>query len=332
MTNNEELLLKEAISMIDNRDNIYIISHINPDGDSIGSVLALGLALKKNGYRNITLLIPDEIPKNLLFLPNVELIKNEIVDSKIDLLIALDCGDKSRLGISKSLLESTNFIINIDHHITNTGFGDINIINSNSSSTGEIVYQIIEFMNIDLDKDIATSLYTAISTDTGSFKYDNTTSTTHTIVARLLDVGIDINFINIHLYQSRSIEKTNLLIMSLNTLELFNNGKIAIVSVTREMLRNCKASIDDTDVVVDFIRDIDTVEVACVLKEIDDNIIKIGFRSKNYIDVSLIAKIFNGGGHAKASGCILYSNIKEGKKMILKEIDKAFRWLYEWNN
>lgn len=329
MSDSREMLVKEAISVLNTHSNICITSHVNPDGDSVGSVLALGIALKKNEYKNITIVIPDEIPKNLAFLPGINLIQKEIHVEKIDLLIALDCGDKNRIGISKSLLESADIIINIDHHITNTNFGDINIVNPDSSSTGELVYKLLKLMNAELNKDIAMSLYVAISTDTGSFRYDNTTSATHMIASKLLDLGIDINYININLYQSRSIEKTNLLIKSLDTLELLRNGKIAIAIVTRKMLKYCNATISEADYIIDFIRDIDNVEVACVLKEIDDNTIKIGFRSKNDIDVSLIARAFNGGGHAKASGCTLYSSIEEGKKLVLQEIDKAFRWLYE---
>ncbi|WIV10904.1 bifunctional oligoribonuclease/PAP phosphatase NrnA [Proteiniborus sp. MB09-C3] len=327
MNDNREMLLREALSVINhnNNNNICIVSHVNPDGDSIGSVLALGLALKRNGYRNITMLIPDEIPNNLMFLLGIDLIQKEISVEKIDLLIALDCGDMERIGINKALLESIDFIINIDHHVTNKGFGDINVVDPCSSSTGEMIYRFLELMKVKLDKDIATSLYVAISTDTGSFKYDNTTPVTHMIVSGLLNIGIDINLININLYQSRSIEKTNLLIASLNTLELLKHKKIALVVVTREMIRKCNATINDADIIIDFIRDIDGVEIACIIKEIDDKLIKVSFRSKNYADVSVIAKNFNGGGHVKASGCTLYSSIEEGKILILEEIEKALR-------
>ncbi|MFA5523365.1 MAG: bifunctional oligoribonuclease/PAP phosphatase NrnA [Tissierellales bacterium] len=323
MSNERETLLKEVLSAINQDHNICITSHINPDGDSIGSVLALGLALINKGYSNITLLIPDEIPKNLLFLPGLDLIQREIISTKIDVLIALDCGDLGRIGINKASLESLDFIINIDHHVTNSRFGHINIINPDSSSTGEIIYEILEFMNVKLNKDIATSLYVAISSDTGSFKYDNTTPDTHFIASKLLNLGIDINLININLYQSRSIYKTNLLIDSLNTLELFQDGKLASVIVTREMIKRSNATINDADTIIDFIRDIEGVEVACIFKEIEDNVVKVGLRSKNYVDVSKIAKKFNGGGHIKASGCTLYSSIEEGKIQILNEIKRT---------
>lgn len=325
MSDNGAILLEEIISVIDKYNNICITSHVNPDGDSIGSVLALGIALSKHKSKNITILIPEEIPKNLLFLPGIDLIKKDSCIKKLELLIALDCGDKNRIGIPKSLLESTDFILNIDHHITNTYFGDINIVTPGASSTGEIVYNVLKNMNIDLDKEIATNLYVAISTDTGSFRYDNTSSATHSIASKLFDYGIDINSINVNLYQSRSIEKTYLLIDSLNTLELLKNGKIAIAVVTKKMLQKYNLSINEADIIIDFIRDIDSVDVACLIKEIDEKTIKVGFRSKNNIDVSMISKNFGGGGHAKASGCTLSSNVDEGKKLILKEINKAFR-------
>lgn len=324
MNNYSELLLK-AISVIENYDNICITSHVNPDGDSIGSVLALGLVIKKKFNKHITMLVPDKVPNNLTFLPGIDLIETDLIGQKVDLFIALDCGDENRLGVEKSLLESVSVVINIDHHITNTDFGHINIVNPKASSTGEIVYDLINHMNVELDKDIATCIYTAISSDTGSFKYDNTTSKTHMIASKLLDARIDTNIINTNLYQSRSIEKTNLLVASLNTLEFFNNKKIGLAMITKKMLEESNATSEETDFVVNFIRDIDIVEVACILKEIDNNTIKISFRSKKHVDVSQIAKAFNGGGHAKASGCTIYMNIEEGKQLVLEEIVKAFR-------
>lgn len=325
MNNDMETLLTKALSLIDSSKNICITSHINPDGDSVGSVLALGMALKKNKCKKIYMIIDDEIPKELLFLPEIDLIKKENSVEELDLLIALDCGDIDRIAVSEKLIKTSKFVINIDHHITNTCFGDLNIISPDSSSTGEMIYDILKSMNMKIDKDIATSLYVAISTDTGSFKYDSTTSKTHVIASELLDAGIDNNYINTNLYHSRSIEKTSLLIASLNSMELLKQGKFALAIVTKEMLEKCNASIEDADIIIDFIRDIDSVEVACIIKEIDDGILKIGFRSKRYVDVSEIAKKFNGGGHIRAAGCKLNCSIEEGKRLILQEIDKVLR-------
>lgn len=325
MSNSIKQLSKDFLNLVNNHSSICITCHVNPDGDSVGSVLALGLSLIEKGYSNITMYIPDDIPDNLKFLPKINLIKNSISNMEFDMVIALDCGDKKRISIDNKTLESVDCLINIDHHITNTEFGDFNFVNPSASSTAEIIYQILEYIDVEINKDIATALYTAISTDTGSFKYDNCTSYTHKIIAKLLSIGIDVNLINVNLYQSRSIEKTRLLINSLNSLELLYNGKLAIAEVTQFMIKNCNANIEDADYIIDFIRDIKGVEVACLLKEIDNNEIKISLRSKTNFDVSLVAKNFQGGGHTKAAGCTINSTLEKSKKLILEEIHRLLR-------
>lgn len=324
MNNSLETLMEEVIKLIQESNNIYIASHVQPDGDNIGSILALGMAIKKlKGKVNI--LKVDDIPSDYYFLPNLELIKEHDADQPIDLFIALDSSDIDRLGLGKQFALRANKIINIDHHVTNDNFGHINIVSTSSGATGEIIYKIIKKMGVEIDKDIATCLYTAISTDTGSFMYSSTSHITHLIVADLLKVGIDNNYINVNLYQSRSIERTRLFINSLNKLECFLDGKIGIIAVTQEMLRDNNTKLEDTEGIVSFIRDIDSIEVACLLKEIDNNEIKISLRSKKEIDVSKVCNKFNGGGHVRAAGCTIYGKIDDAKQLILEEIKIAFR-------
>ena len=297
---------------------------MQPDGDNIGSTLALGMAIKKlKGKVNIIKV--DDIPSDYHFLPNLDIIKEYDVDQDIDLFIALDSSDIDRLGLGEKFALKADKIINIDHHITNDNFGDINIVSASSGATGEIVYEFIKKMGVKIDKDIATCLYTAISTDTGSFIYSNTSYKTHLIVAELLKIGIDNNHINVNLYQSRSMERTKLFIDSLNRLEFFLDGKMGIITVTQEMLRDNNAKLEDTEGIVSFIRDIDSVEVACLLKEIDKNEIKVSIRSKKEIDVSKICNKFDGGGHVRAAGCTIYSEIDTAKELILEEIKMTFR-------
>ena len=324
MNNSLEILMEEVIKLIQESNNIYIASHVQPDGDNIGSILALGMAIKKlKGKVNI--LKVDDIPSDYHFLPNLELIKEHDADRPIDLFIALDSSDIDRLGLGKQFALRANKIINIDHHVTNDNFGHINIVSTSSGATGEIIYKIIKKMGVEIDKDIATCLYTAISTDTGSFMYSSTSHITHLIVADLLKVGIDNNYINVNLYQSRSIERTRLFINSLNKLECFLDGKIGIIAVTQEMLRDNNTKLEDTEGIVSFIRDIDSIEVACLLKEIDNNEIKVSLRSKKEIDVSKVCNKFNGGGHVRAAGCTIYGKIDDAKQLILEEIKIAFR-------
>jgi phosphoesterase RecJ-like protein len=316
--------MDKAIKIIRESESIYLASHVQPDGDNIGSLLALGMALKKIN-KDVKILKVDNIPSDYKFLPSVELIKDYEIEKEIDLFIALDSGDIERLGIGKQFAENANFIINIDHHISNTNFGDINIVSPSAAATGEIVYEFIRKMEIDIDKDIATCLYTAISTDTGSFIYSNTSYKTHLIAADLIKAGIDTSDININLYQRKSFERTRLLIDVVKDMEMYFNNKLGMASVTQELLMSNNAKLEDSEGIISFIRDIDSVEVACLLKEIDEKEIKISLRSKKEIDVSKICAKFDGGGHKRAAGCTLYMGIDEAKKLILKEIKMAFR-------
>ena len=316
--------ISKAIDIIKESKKIYIGSHVQPDGDNIGSLLALGKALNKIN-KDVKILKVDHIPSDYEFLPGIELIKEYEIERELDLFVALDCSDMERLGMGKQFAENANCIINIDHHITNTNFGDINIISPSSAATGELVYELINEMKVEIDKDIATCLYTAISTDTGSFIYSNTTYKTHLIVAKLLQTGIDANNININLYQRKSLERTKLLIDTLKDMEMYLDGKVGIVTVTRELLVSNNAKLEDTEGIISFVRDIDSIEVACLLKEIDKNEIKISMRSKENVDVSKICSKLNGGGHKRAAGCTLYNGIDNAKKTILEEIKMAFR-------
>lgn len=313
--------IEEAISLIEKSNNVFIASHTNPDGDSLGSSIALTLALRKIEKR-VFLLKSDIIPNDFKFLPGINLIEKYDDLDAIDLFIALDCGDKDRLGDNKEIFEKSRNTINIDHHISNNNFSDINIVDSSSSATGELVYRLIKQMNIEIDKDIATNLYTALSTDTGSFKYESVSSDTHRIAADLLDQGIDKKMINIKLYENMSFIRMKLFIKSLTTLETFNDGKIAIVIVTQEMLKETGADLEDTEGIISFIRKIETVEVACILKEIDIKNIKVSMRTKEYLDASKICNKFSGGGHKRAAGCTINEDIEKTKELIVKSIQE----------
>lgn len=314
--------ISQAIKLIDKSKNIFIASHINPDGDNIGSILALGLGLKKLS-KNVNILKTDKIPDDFNFLPGIDLIQEYKDDMKVDdLFIVLDSSDEDRLGALKQLLESTPNIINIDHHISNTNFGKINIVDTKASATGELVYKLLEKMDIKLDKDIGTNLYTAISTDSGSFKYESVTSETHKIVANLLELGIDHSNININLYEKISMKRFKLNNNILSNAKFYNNGQIAIAKATQEILKDTETTMEDTDDIVSALRQIDTVEVACLLKEFQKKEIKISLRSKEYVDVSAICNNFGGGGHIRAAGCKIEEDINVAEDLLLKEINK----------
>lgn len=204
-------------------------------------------------------------------------------------------------------------------------FGDLNIVDPKSAATGELIYKLIKKMGISLDIDIGSNLYTAISTDTGKFSYESVTSRTHRIIAELIDIGVDFNTINLNLYENMSIEKTKLFIQSLSTLKFYEGNSIVTLKITKEMLKHAGAKMEDAEGIISFIRKIESVEVACVLKEIEMNNIKISLRSKRDVDVALIAQSFDGGGHIRAAGCSINSNIEEAEKEIVGKIREVVR-------
>lgn len=318
--------MEDALRLINRYDNIFICSHIQPDGDSLGSILALAMAIKKLKEKaNVNIIRVDDIPSDFLFLPGIDMIKEQDINEEVDLFIALDSSDTKRLGIGAEFLLKAKSVICIDHHITNENFGDINIVLSSSGSTCEIVYKFIKYMDVEIDKDMASCLYTGINTDTGRFMYSNTTYETHTIVAELIETGIDINSINMNIYQNIPIERVKLFLETLSNLELYADDKVGVVVVSQEMLYKTNASMEDSEGIVSYVRDINTIEVACLLKEMSENEIKVSLRSKRFVDVAKISTKFGGGGHVRAAGCTIYGNLETAKKMVLEEILKDFR-------
>lgn len=314
--------MNNLIQLINKSKSIAVIAHINPDGDSIGSILSLGLALKKFNC-NIDILLSDDFPGRFKYLPGVHHIKKPNTDFfEYDMVFVLDCGDANRLGAHKSLLNNRT-IVNIDHHVSNDGFGDINIVDINASSTCEIIYKVIkEGLSIEIDKDIATCLYTGIVSDTGSFKYDNTSPYTLRVAAELMELGVDTAEVSLNLYHSNSLNSVRFLAEVLKEMEIFLEGKVAFITMKQENIRAYNVQHEDMEGLINYCRDIEGVEVAVSLRELEDNTTKASFRGKSYFDVNQLASIFGGGGHIKASGATIPLSPTEAKELILKEIQK----------
>ena len=294
------MIENKIIQQLLKSDSIAIVSHENPDGDCIGSMLALYIALERKG-KDARMFLKNNVPRNLRFLPSAEKIEVvDRIDEKFDVLVLLDTGELERTGI-ENIENCYSKLINIDHHVTSEGIGDLFYINSSSAATGEIIYQIVKLMGIDNDKEIATCLYTSVFTDTGGFRYSNTTSITHQIAGDLINTGIDFVYIINKVFDEMSLSKFNLLKDVLQTLELFEKNKIAFLTVTREMLIKNGASRDETENLINFARNIEDVEVAAIFIEEEDKI-KVSLRSKYYIDCAQVAKEFGGGGHLRAAG------------------------------
>jgi phosphoesterase RecJ-like protein len=239
---------------------------------------------------------------------------------EFDLVLALDTGDLARLGKRIKIFESNSFTINIDHHTTNTEFASINLVKTSAAATGEIIYQLTKRMGISLDERIATCLYVAIATDTGGFRYSNTTSLTHQITADLINNGVDVSRISQLVFETVPYKKVRLMGLAIDNIEITEGGKLAFITVTNEMLKRANASEEDCDGLVNVARNIEGVEVAALIRQRSEDEFKINFRSQNYVDVSVIAHRYSGGGHKKAAGCSMRGSVAQIKEIIKKDI------------
>lgn len=316
------MIFQGPVKLIKESKKIAILSHIMPDGDNIGSCLALYNALIKLG-KNVVLIQDDDIPEMYRFLKNSDRFVKPGENYSIDLVIVLDCGDIGRLGKSARYLENKD-IINIDHHISNTEFGHHNIVDTSASATAELVYELINKLEIVLDKDICECIYTGIVTDTGQFQYSNTTSVTHKIAADLISNGVEPSKVYKAVYQNNSISKIKLIGKALSLMEFYYDNRIASIMLNKEVFESVGAKDEDTDGLINFARDIKGVEVALLFKETYDGKIKIGFRSKDFIDVNQIAQKFGGGGHIRAAGATVAGEIKSIKEKIVEAVINAF--------
>ncbi len=317
-----EELFKKVWEKIKKSDNIVLTAHVNPDGDALGSSLSL-YPILKNMKKNVKVFnASTPLPQYLDFLPNFNKVVNNL-PKKIDLMISFDCGSFDRLGIEKT----PGFLINIDHHISNTSYGDINIVDSNAASSSQVVYNLLKTNDVKIEKDSAICLYTALVTDTGSFQYESVNEKVFEFAADMVRCGVKPDFVAKMLFQRDRLSRLRLLAKAYETIELCCEGKVAFVEVTKEMMEITGAIKDDTDTIVNSVRAISSVEVACMLRE-DDEGIKISLRSKNYADVSKIAVKYGGGGHIRAAGATLknefdFEKVKDMLKKDLKEITKV---------
>ncbi len=303
------------IQMIEEHKSILIMAHVKPDGDAIGSSFALAKGLAKLG-KNIRILSKDRIPYDVKFLDDKGFFHNQVDEFEYSLVLALDSSDPGRLEDRIEVL--TKPIINIDHHKTNTLYGDVNWVDDTASATGELVYELLVALCIEIDRDMAQDLYVAIASDTGQFMYSNTTSRTHGIVSKLLNSGIDVAAISRLLYQNVPMNKFQLDLKVLNQSSFHHEKRLGIAYVKAEDQKAFNCS--NTDNIVEAIRNIETVEVAALLVEREDSI-KVSMRSKDKFDVSEVAVKFGGGGHPNAAGFDIEGTIDEIIALIIKEFE-----------
>ncbi|MHC1721216.1 MAG: bifunctional oligoribonuclease/PAP phosphatase NrnA [Clostridiaceae bacterium] len=318
------MIMNDILNEIQRSRRIAISFHISPDGDSLGSALALCKGLRKLG-KDAYIISREAPPFNLTFLPGSGSIdgKTTTVLPSTDVVIILDCGDAARINGDIDIPNRKYTLIQMDHHLTNELYGDLNYVDTNSSAMSEIVYQMLNILGVALDKDIATCLYASIIADTGSFMYSSTTSITHAIAGHLINSGINFSSIHREVFGNKPYKRVKFIGKAIDNMELVSNERIAVFQLTIENFveSGIEPGIDTSDI-INIGLDIDTSLVTVLLKEGTD-MVKISLRSKSYVDVRKIAETFGGGGHTKAAGCVIKNiPLAEAKNMIIKEIEK----------
>ncbi len=319
--------MKKIRDLLISSDSMYIFPHYVADGDAIGSCASLCHMMRKLG-KEADILMEDEIPDNLKFMDKEYVIFATDQDDlpQRDLCIALDCSNLDRFPERQRLFrECGRRSACIDHHKAFVEFADVSLIDPWASATAELMYELYLYMGLEIDVETAEALYAGIVTDTGNFQYVNTTRKTHLITSDLYALGINTKKINIILYQSERPQKLKLHAMIMSHMQIFCNGRASLAYVTLDMYNEAGAKTSESDGINSKIRDINGVEVAVFLREKKNNEVKVGFRSKDYIDVAEICLKFGGGGHEHAAGCTMEMSMEESIPLMIRAVEDALK-------
>lgn len=317
--------LQAAAEFMREHDRFLIISHVNPDGDTTSSALAAALLLEQLG-KSYVIVNEGETPEKFAFLPRFEHIRNlsaEKVEQTFTHVIAVDAADSKRMGDVAHLFAPDVQIVNIDHHPTNDRFGLHNVIRTDAAATAEMMFELMEAGGFQCNEQLATCLYTGLLTDTGGFRYTNTTSNVMEIAAKLLRYGVKPGEIAERCLEEITLEHVQILRRSLQSLALTHGNLVASLKVSHSDLEETGASSEDASGLVNYARNIEGVEVGLSFCETEPGVVKVSFRARNRVDVSQIAKSLGGGGHAKAAGCTLTGDLAEIERRVLAKVGEA---------
>ncbi len=324
MTTTTEQIVDRICDELRARERFLLTSHVRPDGDSIGSQIALTLALEQLG-KQVRIVNHDQAIPSLLGFPHVDAIEiADRVEGDYDAAIVLECGDLARTGVAG--LERY-FIVNIDHHPGNAEYGEINWFDRNAAACGEMVFDIITRLGADLTLDIATHIYLAVLTDTGSFHYSNISPHTFDICRRTLEAGVNPERIARTVFDNNNIGRLKLFGAVLNSIQIDASGRLATIYVDHEMERQTGGSYDDTEGLVSLPLTVREIQAVAFFKEADDGAFRVSLRSKGDVDVCSVAKQFGGGGHKNAAGCTVagsYGSVRQTITGLVSDaIDRA---------
>ncbi len=320
----EKMTLDNILEEIKKAETIVIMAHETPDGDAIGSCLAMKLALKQL-EKNADVII-REVPQIFDFLPGREEIKMDSDIEKYDLAISLDCADFKRL-VGNEYFERAKQTIVIDHHGSNKMYGDINFVNPVAPACCQILIGMFQYFNINIDKELGTCILTGIITDTGGFRYSGVTPETFEFTADLLQKGVNVSDIYKRVLDTRTKANFELMKRIIDRMEFLEDGKVTFTYITNKDLEEVNAGIGDHEGLVEVGRDVEGVEVSVFIRQKDDDInsYKISMRSNDYVNVSDVCLMFGGGGHEKAAGAVIQGDIETVEQKIINELRKVLK-------
>lgn len=322
--------LEQIINQLKKSRRVLLASHIHPDGDAIGSLIAMGLALTEMG-KATWLYNESPLPAIYHFLPSIHRIKHHPGEiGTYDTAVVMDCSDINRIGDAAGAVNRIPVIINIDHHITNTRFGAFQLIDPDASASAEIVFRLIKALDIKITPAIAYAIYTGIMTDTGSFRFANTNPEAFNICHEMVQFGADPHKVAHHVYETISLSRIKLLTMLFDTIELTKNSNMSIMTLTQNMLRETGIRIQDVNGLINYAKAIENVKVAALLYErakekkrfMNESHFHISLRSDGSVDVAKIATSFGGGGHARAAGFDIMGSLPELKHRLYEISDQ----------
>jgi len=312
--------IQSIVDVVRSRERFVISSHARPDGDSIGSQLAMAYALRALG-KHVVIVNSDPAPAPLQQFPGVDdIVLAPKVDGAFDAAIIMECGDLARTGVEGL---DRFFVINIDHHPDNTSYGAINWFDAGAAACGEMVFDLVNALGIRLSVNIATHIYVAILTDTGSFHYSNISPRTFDICREALEAGVDPVRVARNVYDSNNMGRLKLFGAVLSAMQIDATGRIAIVYLDHEMARSAGGTYEDTEGLINLPLTVKEIQAVVFFKQIEGEQYRISMRSKGDVDVSQVAKEFGGGGHKNAAGCTVTGGIDKLQKEFVAKIEQA---------
>ena len=320
---------QEIGAWFDQYESFVLLSHVRPDGDAIGSQIALGFALEAAG-KKVRLINEDGLPDNLSFMDGSDRIETPPAEPiEVDVVIALDTATKPRLGANVlAAVGHCERWINIDHHKSNPGYGDLNHIDDSSPATGQILYNLITALDLPMPDETRDAIYVAVSTDTGSFQYPGTTAATYEMAADLTRKGLDVGKINSLTYHNHPMRRVELMRSLLNTLEVKSDGRLAHWELTWETVIRLELKPEDSEGLIDIVRAIQGVIVAVFFEELHDGKIRVSMRSKDRrIDACKVCMEFGGGGHSLAAGIRMPGPLSDAKEKVLAAVERELATL-----